>query len=171
MSPEMDKAKLLDLIAAEYAFVQRTVALVPPARRAEPMGAGAWSLKDTLAHLTRWNRRVLRWWQEAESGQPPVVAEPGYLGLTDANVNALNNRDAAADKDRTWDDVWTEFNAVHGQVVALLGGYSEEDLFGLVRFRGIWSQPPWRLIAGNTHEHYAYHMALVRERLLGDAQA
>jgi hypothetical protein len=74
----LDKRKLLQQLQTAYEFADRTLALVPPERIAEPGVCGHWSVKDLFAHLACWEARTLCWLAEAELGIPLKVPEAGY---------------------------------------------------------------------------------------------
>lgn len=159
IDPELDKVKLLELIRVEYDFVRRTLALMSPQQMEIPDVQGPWSVKDTLAHLTAWERRLLRWYQEADSGQVPAVPEPGK---TWADLDEINDRTYREDKDRPLQDVLDDFHAVHAEVVRLVEGQIEDDIFSLGRFEGLFREPPIGLIAHNTYLHFDEHLRPVR---------
>ncbi|MCB9454273.1 MAG: ClbS/DfsB family four-helix bundle protein [Anaerolineaceae bacterium] len=165
MHETLDKPKMLALLHTEYAFVERTLALVPPERMEEVGAQGAnsvWTVKDTIAHLTAWERRAVRWLAEAAAGNPPTIPSGGF---TDASVDALNEQTYQENKDRPVEVVLADFQRTHRDVIAGLEALPETDLFELHRLKGIWREPPFALIAGNTYEHYPEHIALVRQWL------
>jgi hypothetical protein len=165
MHDTFDKIKMLAHLQAEYEFVERTVALVPPERLEEPGAQGPdsrWSVKDTLAHLTAWAARAADWLAEAAAGQPPTIPAEGF---TEASVDALNEQTYLASRDRPVDAVLDDFRRVHQAVVNGITALPEADLFELDRLQGIWREPPFALIAGNTYEHYPEHIASIRNWL------
>ncbi|MBZ0277808.1 MAG: ClbS/DfsB family four-helix bundle protein [Anaerolineae bacterium] len=165
MHHALDKRKLLDLIQADYDFIERTIRLVPPDRMEEPGAQGPeslWSVKDTIAHLTAWMRRSVGWLAEAKAGQPPTIPAGG---LSDANAAILNEQTYQANRDRPVADVLADFRQAHQDVIAGIEALSETDLFGLERLKGIWREPPFALVAGNTYEHYPLHIEPLRRWL------
>jgi hypothetical protein len=89
MHEKFDKQKLLALIQVEYEFVERTLALISPERMLETDVQGSWSAKDTIAHLTAWERRLCGWLSQAIWGEQPTIPEPG---CTWSDVDAINER-------------------------------------------------------------------------------
>ena len=61
MHAELDQPKLLALIAAEHAFLVRTLALLTPEQMVTLHTEGDWTPKDMLCHLTRWLNRLNGW--------------------------------------------------------------------------------------------------------------
>ena len=165
MLAEIDKARLLDLLEAEYEFVHRTIDdLLAEVMLMENV-TGTWSIKDMIAHLTAWMKRLLRWFDEIEAGQTPDVPEKGYTW--DA-VDALNDAQSVKDKNRSLDDVLADFHNVYHEVYRLIEGLSEDDLFHST-FDGLTREPMWRLIVSNTYEHFHEHIKPVREWLAKNA--
>lgn len=167
MHEKFDKQKLLDLMRAEYEFVERTLALIPPERMDEPNVDGPWSVKDTIAHLTAWERRLCGWLLQAKRGEKPTIPEPG---CTWDDIDIINERTYQEDKYCPLGEVLANFRETHAQVVQILETFPEEELFELKRLKGMWSEPPWRLISGNTYEHYLEHLEPVRRWLSGAPQ-
>lgn len=166
MHDTFDKVKMLAHLQAEYAFVERTVSLVPPDRMEEPGAQGPdslWTVKDTIAHLNDWAGRAAGWLAEAAAGQPPTIPAGGF---TDATVDRINEQIYLENKSRPVAAVLADFHRIHQDVTAGLKALPEEDLFDLGRLAGIWREPPFALIAGNTYEHYPEHIAVVRRWLI-----
>lgn len=159
MHPEFDKTRLLNLLELEYNFFQRTLALVPPERMDEPNVEGVFSVKDIIAHLTAWERRLLGWLAQAQRGETPSFPEPGY---TPADVDVLNNRTYQEDRLRPLNDILDDFHGSHQNVVACIEMFPEADLFELHRLKGVWREPPVNLIIGNTSDHYLKHAQAIR---------
>lgn len=159
MQLEMDKTRLLELIRVEYAFAERTLARLTPEQMLIPNVTGWWSVKDTVAHLTAWMKRVLMWMDKASHGEKPAIPDDGY---TWEQIDALNDAASARDKDRTLDDVLADFRRTYRDVLELVEALSEADLFER-DFDGAFWGSPWRLISSNTHEHFHEHLVPVRE--------
>jgi hypothetical protein len=158
MNKELDKPKLLDLLQAEFAFVERTLALLTPEQVLIPNVEGWWSVKDTIAHLTAWMRRLLQWFASVRKGEAPHIPDVGYEWK---QMDELNDRTSEADKNRTWDDVLSEFRRVHAQVVQLVESLSESEIFES-DFNGLFHEPPANLIIDNSYGHYLEHFTAVR---------
>lgn len=161
--PETDKIRLLELIDTEYAFLERTLEDLTPDQMTTPNVEGAWSIKDTLAHLTRWLGRVPGWIAAARAGETGILArgiEPGYAW---ADMDALNDANVAADRDRPLDDVLRDFRAAHFALVELVEGLSDAELFS--QYNEALGQPAASIITDNAHEHYHEHLLGIRRWL------
>lgn len=167
MHSEFDRQKLLDLMRAEYLFVQRTLAHVPPERFAEPNVQGPWSVKDTIAHLAAWQRRTLAWIEAAQRGagqrgRHPVQPEPGF-GWDE--FDAINERSFQRDKNRPLPDVLSDFQDSFEQLYAAAQAMTDDELFGRAGLSSFFRDPVWNYIAGNTFHHYQMHIPPLRQWL------
>jgi hypothetical protein len=111
-----------------------------------------WTIKDTVAHLTAWEKELLRWLKMADEGQPPDMPRPGQW---DSYIEAFNARQYAANRQRPLDEVMTEFRLVYSQLWTALQTLPDDpdDPSWSVWYGG---QPPWGLVATYYH-HYAEH--------------
>lgn len=119
-----------------------------------PGGWGPWTLLDLLAHVT-WHERemigVLR--SRRFSGSP----------WWELPLDERNRKIYEANRNRPAADVLAEARAVFSELYALLEGLSERDLNDPARFAELppdWL--PWQVIASNTFDHYAEHVADLR---------
>jgi hypothetical protein len=142
MHPETDKIRLLERIRSERRFVERTLDSMTAEQMLIPNVQGWWSVKDTLAH--------------------PAIPDEGYAW---ADIDTLNDRQSALDKDRPLDDVLQDFRQTHYEVVEMVEALSEYDIFEN-RFNEAFREPPLRLIESNTYEHYHEHLVPIRRWLM-----
>jgi len=105
----------------------------------QPGAVGEWSVKDVLAHLTAWEKRLL----QRISGLP----EDG-VGMGTPQYNAQVYE---ANKDRFLEDVITEFHLTHLQVLHKLESMPEAEI-------DRWQQA-FRL---NTYNHYKWAAVNIR---------
>ncbi len=164
MDEKFDKQKMLDLIKAEYEFVERTLALIPAETILEPDVQGPWSVKDTIAHLTRWHRRALDWLAIARRGERPETPEPGY---TWEQLDVINDRTYREDKDLPLDHVLAEFRQTYQQLYTEAEALSEDELFGRAGLSLLFRDPLFGYIAHNTFFHYREHIEPVRKWMSG----
>ncbi|HYO87358.1 MAG TPA: ClbS/DfsB family four-helix bundle protein [Candidatus Limnocylindrales bacterium] len=162
MHAELDKAKLLALIGAEYDFAQRTLALLTPEQQVTLHTEGDWTPKDMLCHLIRWLDRLLDWEADAARGVEPAVPEAGY---TWREMDALNDVYVEQDRSAPLERASARFAQSHQAVVALIEGMTEDDLF-VSTYGGLLREPIAGLVVGCTCEHYAYHVKNLRESLI-----
>lgn len=116
-----------------------------------------WTAKDYLAHLTAWQRRMVRWFEEGAAGIARTGPEPGF---TFEQIDGLNERDFLAGRGTPLADVRREFETTADAVEALIASLEDDDLNDPARV-------PWlgfearHTIAGNTYGHYAEHFAVL----------
>lgn len=156
--PEFDRALILDSMRAEYAFFARTLAQLTPEQMLEPNVEGAWRVKDALAHLTRWLRRMDVWFADARRGVKPAIPEAGYEWT---DMDRMNDHYVQVDQDLPLDQVLADFRAAHADALALVESLSEHDLFAS-DFGGMFTRPPYRLVVFNTYKHYEDHLLPIR---------
>jgi hypothetical protein len=159
MHPDIDKQRLLDLIQAEYEFVERTLEALTQEQMHVADVEGWWSVKDTVAHLSLWMRRLLAWFAASQQCIRNIPPQEGY---TWKEIDRFNDDMSAADKDRALDDVLSEFHNVYAQVLTMVEGLPEEELFN-DDFADGFDDLPWQLIVYNTYEHFHEHIKSVRE--------
>jgi hypothetical protein len=84
----MTKAQLLADLQEENRAWEALLAEIGEARIGQPGVAGAWSIKDIVAHLTGWRKRTVARLQAAATGDPePPPPWPSHL-QTDDEINA-----------------------------------------------------------------------------------
>lgn len=154
------KEQLLAQFDSEYAALVALVESVPMPERLTPL-VDELSIKDLIAHIQDWQAFVLRRMRLAAAGEslPPRVP--------DGNYDRVNAEIYAANRDRSWDDIWNEFVQSAATMRAEVERLSDEDLFSAERVKAIMGLPDYRAvdyIVGNTSEHYWEHAQQIRER-------
>jgi len=133
------------------------VASVPHADMTRPGVAGAWSLKDVIAHIV-WHERQMIGMLHAHA----FTGSPLWL-------LPLHERNAAIyeeNRNRTIEDVQEDARVTFMQLLVALKGVSDDDLADPAAFPGMPPQwQPWQIIAQNTYEHYRHHTEDVRSWL------
>ena len=115
-----------------------------------PGVAGAWSLKDIIAHIT-WHERQMVGLIQAHA----LVGSELWNLPTDERNAAIYEQV----KDLPLDQVLKESSQVYEQLIEVLPTLSNEDLVNPEDFPGMppdWN--PGNIIAQNTYEHYQQHI-------------
>ncbi|MDA0351338.1 MAG: ClbS/DfsB family four-helix bundle protein [Chloroflexi bacterium] len=129
--------------------------------------AEGWTAKDYLAHLTAWQRRMVRWFAEGAAGTSRSGPEAGY---TFEQLDALNERDFLGSRDAPLAQVRREFEETADAVEALVESLDDADLNDAARV-------PWlgfearHTIAGNTYGHYLEHLEALEGLVAGKGTA
>jgi hypothetical protein len=118
----MQKSELLSWLNDQYQKWEALLVQIGEARMDQPGVNGSWSAKDTVAHLTGWNRRLVDCLQAALHGLPEPPPWPAHL-QSDDDVNAWIYQ---ANRDRSVRDVLDETDQVFQQLVAAIEGLPDD---------------------------------------------
>jgi hypothetical protein len=167
---DMDKGRFLEKMRMERGRWEALLARVGEELGREAPGiAGDWSLKDLMAHVTAYERGLVKWLEGAGRGEAVTFPDLDHPDLDYRNALIL-----AASRSRSWEEVEGEAAAVFDRLLALVAGLSEEELTDselsewYVRPRWGEARPLWRCIADDSYRHYQQHIpdleAIVAER-------
>lgn len=162
MEEQIDKATLLDKIYGEYAAFEALLAPLTQEQMTTPGVTELWSIKDVLAHLNAWQRRLLDLLQAAAQGKEPAVPT---RELTDADVERLNAQFYEVAKLHSLDEIHAAFRSAHQQVAEAIQALSDDDLTTEERFPWMRGTPLLAVIRGNTDEHYQEHRVAIQSWL------
>ncbi len=127
----MDQPTFLANVEASWEQLLSSIENVPPViREVPPNPSEAWSVKDVLAHISFWDDVAIHKLQG--------TARP----YADQDVDAANDIEFRRSRDRTWDDVWAEFNTKHSELLEALNAPIAVEL---------------NEISEDTWEHYDEH--------------
>jgi hypothetical protein len=145
MESPTGKQELLNLIRAEHAALEASIAGLTYEQLSAPGATGGWSAKDVLAHVTWWELRTL----EKVNGQAAPFNQPGEDQET--AVNRVNDTVYREHRDQSAAEIRAAFDASFLRVTESLNGFSEEHL--LANLEGI---------AQDTYGHYPEHTAALQ---------
>jgi hypothetical protein len=97
-----------------------TAALVPASQRQTRPVCGVWTLKDVLGHVADWE------WYGVEKLDGPTSRRS--LAIRFRGIQRWNEAHAAARKEQSWDQVWSDFQAARLALGQMLEKMSQEDL-------------------------------------------
>jgi len=138
MDSSASKARLLGDLREEQARWEALLQDIGEDRMNQPGVAGAWSIKDIVAHLTGWRRRTVGRFQAALRHEPaPPPPWPSHL-QTDDEINAWIY---AANRDRPVSEVLRDSRDVFQQLVETLDAFPEADLLDPARFDWLGGEP------------------------------
>ena len=126
------------------------------AAKAQSESPDKWSAKDTVAHLTTWQRRWLDWLQPVAQGRLPDDKGPGH---TEADWDRINAESFAANRARSWNQVWAESQQAYAQVAAWVPLVPQDYLNARRRLGMQEERPTWAWIAGPCLWHVEIHVA------------
>lgn len=155
-----NKAELFAQIDAERAALVALIEAMPPEARLTPL-VEQQSVKDLVAHITDWEAYILKRIRAGIMGEhlPPRVS--------DGNYDRVNAEIYTANLDRSWDDIWHDFERTSAEMRLELEGLSEADIFDAARAEkviGLGGDAVVEYIVGNTSGHYREHADDLRAR-------
>jgi len=134
---------LLTLIQTDYDRILQTIAPLTEEQMVQPGAVGESSVKDVLAHLAAWERRLC----QRVRGKP----EDGVT-LKTPEYNALIHQQ---NKDRPLKETRAEFKRSHNQVLKLVADLTEAE-------QAQWAQA----FKFNTYNHYKWAYTHIRRWML-----
>src|SRR5947199_10777383 len=120
---------LLKRLDQAWAAFQQSYAGLSDAELLEPGVAGAWSVRDVIAHVT--------WWEEEALTHLPLIlagGRPPRYSVTYGGIDAFNARMTAQKKDLSLAEVLGQRDEVHRRLIALVGSAPETQMTGETRF-------------------------------------
>ncbi len=158
----MTKAKLLAELRAARAEWDALLALVEAARGkaafTTPGVAGAWSLRDLIAHLTSYDRWYVEAAQAQLRGEPPPVDGTELMAWDERN--AIHHQRTLH---LALDDVLEASHQTYARLLAVVEQLPEAFLLEPQQPPGV-PEPfvVWEQLRGNIYDHYRLHMRDVR---------
>ncbi len=153
------KSELLGWIISSRAGWDEQLTHLNPADMERPGVVGEWSIKDLIAHIT---------WSENEMvGMLKARALVGSE-LWELSTDERNQIVYLQNKDRPLEEVVSEARHIFTQLLSLLEGLEDPELYDAAYFKDLptdWL--PWRIIAGNTYLHYQEHRKDLQAWLVG----
>ena len=121
----MRRADLLAELKSENEAYESLLAQIGEERMDEPGAAGAWSIKDVVAHLAAWRRRTVGRLEAAARGEPePAPPWPADLH-DDDEINAWFH---ARDRAKSVPEVLAESRRVFQQLLSAIEKVPEDVL-------------------------------------------
>jgi Uncharacterized conserved protein len=156
----MTKKLLLEKIKAKYNELQEVIRSLPLVMIQKPGVQGEWSIKDIIAHLTAWNKRLICWIQLSNQGEIPQTPEPGY---TWDKIHQLNHDTFMKFKDVEFNKILDDFEESYFQVLTYINTYQDDDLNNCELYSWTNGQPLWVDIGFNTFDHYRSHLVAIKK--------
>jgi hypothetical protein len=142
--------QLLERLDAGWRGLAEAYAGMSEAEMTRPGVAGAWSLKDVLAHVTTWEDEALKYLPAIAAGE----RTPRYRALY-GGIDAFNARMEASTRELSLADVLRQLEATHARLVEYVRGVPEEQFATDTRFR--------RRLRWDTWHHFGEHAKAIRE--------
>lgn len=170
--PEPDQLSIHQIttrIAAAHARLLAAISPLSDAQMTAPvLGADGWSVKDVLAHLDFWDRRLLhaiepeewpeQWQGDETQGSrrfPPPIADIPY---DDGWLEAVNTRIYTRNRHRDLQEVRAAFAATRERLLATAASLSAHDVYDPDGLSAGLGEPFAPMLLG-AYEHYEEHAA------------
>ncbi|MEJ2706925.1 MAG: ClbS/DfsB family four-helix bundle protein [Anaerolineales bacterium] len=154
MEQKMTKPKLLRMMRAEREHFDNLLEKLDEEDIVRTRVECDWSVKDILAHISVWEQRMIRWLNEAQRGETPVMPAPG---MTWDDLDELNAQTFRENRNRSLEDVLQEFNQSFQEALQTVQSIPEDDLIEPDRYEWRKGKPLWFIVGANTFWHYKEH--------------
>lgn len=160
------KNNLLTAINRAWNELHATLNKIDPVIQTSRQDAQGWTIKDHLVHLMAWERSVLFLLNHQARHEGLGIEQNVYESDDENAINAVIQHHHA---DWSLDQVQSEFQRVHAELVAKVQTMSDDDLQKPYRFYlpdepSDGDGPPvFNIIYGNTIHHYAEHATWLQE--------
>jgi hypothetical protein len=121
---------------------------------------GVWSVKDVLAHLTAWQQMCLTWYRAGLRDEIPVVPAPGFKWN---QTPELNQRIYEEFRDIPLDEILSQFEASHQEILGVIQLLSNKDMFSAGRYRWTKKNTLGTYIVSATSSHYLWARKEIRK--------
>lgn len=151
------KHELLDQIRSERGRLEETLARLTHSQMLLPGVDGEWSVKDTLAHISTWERWMIHWTNSLLRGEKPDTPDPWDIdGMNAEMYNRIREFSLA--------NVLEEFRQSYWDSLALAESLKEDQLQSV--YVDSWPMGPlWLGVAANTCFHYKEHRTDIQKWL------
>jgi hypothetical protein len=144
------RRQVLKRLDKAWVTFNETYAGLSEAQMLEPGVTGAWSVRDTLAHVTSWEEEALKHLPLILKGGTP----PRY-SVQHGGIDAFNARMTEQKRNLSLSEVRAQLAATHSRLVDLVQSAPEHQLIGETRFR--------HRLRLDTYGHYPLHAEAIRQ--------
>lgn len=162
MNESITKTKILEMIRNERESLEALLGQLSEEQMTYPGLENNWSVKDVLAHIAHWERRMVGWIEESLRGEVPQRPAPGVPW---DDLDGLNEQVYLSNLDKTLGEVLADFHSSYQQSLKVVEALTEEDLTDSQRFEWRRGDPMWHMIAANTCWHYQEHAEAINNWL------
>ena len=156
----LDKKIILNRIQTERRRLEQILDQVSHDQMSRTKVLGEWSIKDILAHLMDWEQRFIGWYQAGIRGEVPEIPAPG-IGWEQLDI--LNQQIYKKHRARSIEDVLRDFHESYNQILSIVEGISEEEMFAIGRYAWLGESSMVDVILGNTANHYQWAKQHIRK--------
>lgn len=162
MTESIQKQVLLQKMQDGYSSFSAFIDTLDRDQLTKPGVNGKWSVKDNLAHLSSWQRRTINAVHSVRDKKNLPDPTPGM------SEDEINEQFYQANRDRTLEEVQTEFQEISQQLIASVQELTEAQINAPLPWNK--EQNIWPNILGNTSEHYEEHSQIIKRWLARQEQ-
>lgn len=156
------KTDLLQAIEKERSALEALLESLTSEQMIAPGLMGEWAAKDIIAHLIEWEQMVLGWHAAGLRGETPELPAPGFKWN---QTPALNQYIYEKHRDRPLDDVLAQFQTSHAEILGVIRGLSNDELFTASRFAWTQKNTLGTYFVSATSSHYLWARKEIRKGL------
>jgi hypothetical protein len=160
----MNKQELLAHLEQSHDRIMEAIEDLTQEKMETPGVVGEWSIKDLLAHITRWEAELIKLLWQIRQGLKPS----GVL-VNDESVDDTNARWYQEDRGRGLEQVIEDFQGVRPQTIRRLAQFTDAELADPNRYPWAHHDPLISWIAGNSFEHDLEHLEQIMAWRRGNA--
>ena len=127
-----------------------------------PRGTLNRNIRDVLAHLHHWHKMMLAWYEVGMRGDKPAMPSAGYSWKDTPKLNADINAQYVS---TSLNEARRLLFESHRQVMSLIEGHSNEELFTKKRYKWTGSTSVGAYFIANTSSHYDWAYRLIKKSL------
>jgi Protein of unknown function (DUF1706) len=146
----MDRSQLLTRLDQAWEAFKASYAGLSDLELMEPGVTGDWSVRDIIAHVTRWEEEALRHLPLILNGGTP----PRY-SVTYGGIDAFNAQTTEQKRHLSLSEVLRQQDDTHRRLIAFIQSAPEKQFIRETRFR--------RRLRLDTYSHYPKHAKAIQE--------
>ena len=152
MKEPSSKLELLQAIHTARDEWDSLIAQIPHQQLSKSVGAGTWSIKDVIAHVSEYDR-----WLALDLAMR--LQKPPQIWLDDLSLDEFNAALHQQIADRNPEDILLDSKRVFQDLVKEVEAHSEAYLFGTHHVDGVpYDVIPFKLLKSESYGHYHDHI-------------
>ena len=160
MEEQMTKVKLIELIEIQRHRLDQALSHLEESQMSIPGVESDLSVKDILAHISAWERKMSQWLEESAAGKVPHRPAPGF---TWDDLDTVNLQIYEENKEKPLNEVLSEYHDSYQESLKIVKAFPEDDLIDPNHFEWRVGDPLWHMVGGNTFWHYEEHESSIRK--------
>jgi hypothetical protein len=124
-----------------------------------PLDQNGWSVKDLIAHIVVWEKRMVEWLNDVESGDVPQQLPPG---MTWDDLDRWNEQTFKENSERDLNEVLVGFDHFAEKVIQAVEAIPEDLLMRADSLEWRSGSPLWEMVAANSFWHYPEHRETIQ---------